>query len=183
MKLSTDQINTMFEISKIIITAVLTASLTYWINSKKESAEKKYKINKELIDKVYEPIIKIINQSVIPGDGYEGLGNSEIDYIINIIDKNARIVEPKLESFSWRFKEEIHYNGYSDRNVMYDIYDDDRKFLDYINYRYNIIRKKIYLPYNGDYFFIQRKYRQFILWKDKLLRKVYRRLRSIRKKQ
>ncbi len=39
----------------------------------------------------------------------------------------------------WWFKEEIRYNSYSNSNIMHDVYDEDNKFLDYINYIYNYI--------------------------------------------
>lgn len=177
---SLGQINTMYEIFKIIITAVLTAGLTYWFSFKRERGEKKYKINKEILDKVYDPIIKIINQSAIPGEEYEGLGKLDIDAILDIIESNNLIVEPKIESFAWGFKEEISYNCYSSSNIMQDIYDEDGKFYKYINLRYNYIRKKLYFPYKRNCFFIPRNYRHFILWKDKNIRKLNRIIRKIK---
>lgn len=153
-----NEANIVFETGKIVATAVLTGLFTYWITFKKEREEKKYHAYKELLEKVYTPIVKIINDTWIPGEGYEGLYERELVKIIEVIDTNLPIVEPRLESFVWMFKEEITYSEYM-------IFDRKSEFLDYINYRYNYLRKKIYLPYDTQYFFWGRQFKRFSMWR------------------
>lgn len=85
----------LIEISKIIITALFT----YWMTSKRERNNRIYEANKELLIKVYIPILRIINDSEYPGDGYEGLHDSEVTSIISLIDDNITIIDCKLEIF------------------------------------------------------------------------------------
>ncbi|UKS27374.1 hypothetical protein LOZ80_39095 [Paenibacillus sp. HWE-109] len=70
--------NIILEISIIILTALLTGGVTYWITFNKEHQEKRYSANKDLLEKVYGPIMKIINQSIFSGDGYEGIRESDL---------------------------------------------------------------------------------------------------------
>jgi hypothetical protein len=143
------------EFANIIITAFITGIFTYWLTSKRDRKTIIYEANKELLVKVYSPIMKIINNSVYPGDGYEGLDDDEIQEIADIIHDNLMIIDRILDSFAWSFKEEIHNSGYKHYS-QYSNYDDDRKFLDYISYRYNYLRKSVGLQYDNEYFFYKR---------------------------
>lgn len=174
MPINSNQINIIFEISKIIITAVLTGLFTYWITFGKERKEKEYQIRKELIDKVYSPFIKMLNELCEPEDGYQGLFIDEVNEIINIINNNIQIVDPTLEGFSWSFKEDINY--YSNYNTTLDDinFDNEMKFLNYVTYKYNYLRKKTYLPYDSSYFFFSKKHREFIQFKRKISRKIHK---------
>lgn len=161
------------EILKIVVTAVLTSSLTYIFTFKKDKDEKVFRVNKELLDDVLKPIIKILNNSVIPGEPYEGLSIDEIKEVIDILDNNLPIITPKLESFSSKFREEIMINSY-ENSSRHDIYDFDGKFMKYINYEYNKIRKKLYLPYNKSHFLYYKIYKYILSMYRKMKRKLKR---------
>lgn len=170
-----NETNIIFEIIKIVATAVFTGLFTYWITFKKDREEKKYHAYKELLEKGYTPIVRVINDTVVPGDVYEGLDSKDISTIIQIVEDNVHIVEPRLESFAWLFKEERNYGEFV-------IFDEDRKFFDYVHYRYNYLRKKLYLPYDPQYFFWGRQIRRANRWWCTLDRTIGRKVRSVRKK-
>ncbi len=165
------------EILKIVVTAVLTSSLTYIFTFKKDKDEKIFRANKELLDEVFKPIIKILNNSVFPGDCYEGLSIGEIQKIIDILENNLPIIEPKLESYILDFKEEIMINSY-ENSSMHDIYDFDGKFKNYIDYEYNKIRRKLYLPYSRSPFLYYRIYNYFLLMYLKIKRIIKRKFKK-----
>lgn len=178
-----NEINISFEIIKIILTAGLAGTFTYLITFKKEKNEKKYHANKELLDKVYAPTMKLIYGSIYPGDGYEGIRESDLQTIIDIIDDNSHIVDPRLESFAWSFKEDIMHNQQI-RNDLYEtVYDEEAVFLDYLNYRYNLLRKKTYLNYDSSYFFFSRKLITFWRFVSKIKRGFRRKFKKMFKRR
>lgn len=174
--------NLIIEIVKILITASLAAFLTYWFAFKKDREEKRYQAYKELLEKVYGPIIKKINNAIFPGDGYEGIYESNLTEIIDIIEDNLYIVDLRLETYAWWFKEEIIHNNRSNNNNQYElVYDEDRKFIDYVLYRYHYIRKKTYLPYDPRYFKLRKIYKKIQKLYYKTERRFYKRLRKVRR--
>lgn len=138
------------ETIKIVFTSLLTSFFTYQVAFRKEKVEKMYKINMKLIEQVYAPILKEIEETIQPGDCYNGIPEYALNQIIQIVDDNYFIADPKLKSFIWSFKEDILYTY---RNECYeDYYDDNEKFYNYIRKRYNYLRKKVYLQYNKEFF-------------------------------
>ena len=158
--------NVILEGLKIIITALTTSFLTYSLTLKKEVRRKKYRSRKKLFEKVYVPIIKIINNGFCAGDEYEGLDRNQINLIIDVIETNIHLIEPKLESFYWQFKEELLYESYMENEYGFR-YDTDKKFLNYVEYQYNKLRKKLYLEYSSSYFLFSRIKSKFNILKYK----------------
>ncbi|MFW5647651.1 MAG: hypothetical protein ACOCG5_01055 [Candidatus Alkaliphilus sp. MAG34] len=156
--------NVIFETIKIIVTVLATGFFTHYLSFRSDIRKKKYKSKKELLENVLSPVMNIINSKIYPGSGYEGLDYSQINEIIEIVEKSIHHVEPKLESFCWQFKEELIYENYRHDGQAFIHYDEDGKFLGYIGYHYNKIRKQLYLPYDSYYFLypkIKRKFRMF----------------------
>ncbi|MGC6589268.1 hypothetical protein ACPV3A_30530 [Paenibacillus sp. Dod16] len=180
-----NDINITFEIIKIILTAALAGFFTYWITFKKEREDKRYHANKELLEKVYAPIMKTISESIFPGDGYEGIRESDLNVIIKLIDDNSHIVDPRLDSFAWRYKEDMVHDHRINNDLRYEAtYDEDRVFIDYLNYRYNLLRKKTFLNYDSSYFFFGKtkiKIWSFISQVKRRVRRIIRKLTKTKK--
>lgn len=155
-----------YDILKIVITAVLTSGLTYFLGSRKDQKNKVYEINTKLLDEVYNPIILIIERSISPIDGYDGMSLNMVNEIIVIIENHLNIVDKKLKDFMLGFKEDLYIINYNNGKNYYTV-DEKRKFLDYVEHRYNRLKKKINRPYDASGF----KTRRYI-------RNIYYKVRS-----
>ena len=145
------------EILKIVITAVLTSGLTYFLASRKDRRNRVYENNTKLLDDVYEPIMRIIEHSIVPMDGYDGLSTQAVNEIVNIIEEHSHIVDKKLNDFCWSFKEELYRIDFNNGGRYYS-FDGKRKFLDYADHRRNKLKRKVNRPYDASAF----KTRRFI---------------------
>lgn len=139
------------EILKIVVTAVLTSGLTYFLGSRKDRKTKIQENNTKLLDEVYEPIMRIIDRSIVPTDGYGGLSINSVNEIINIIENNSHIVDENLMDFCWIFKEELYIINFNNGGHYYS-FDENRKFLNYVDRRRNILKRKTNRPYNAKAF-------------------------------
>lgn len=139
-----------FDILKIVITAILTSGLTYFLSSLKDRKNRAYENRTKLIDEVYDPIMRIIDRTVDPLEGYDGLSANEVNKIIEIIDSHSFIADKKLIDFSWDFKEDIYILG--SNNSGRNCFDNNRFFLDYIENEYNKLKKRVNRPYDSSVF-------------------------------
>ncbi|NEU29169.1 hypothetical protein GN156_00025 [bacterium LRH843] len=127
---------------------VVTALFTYWTTVRSERKKQVNKHRLDILQKLYGPIYKAYNSSVIPTDGFEGLWDVHANKIIEIFDENIEIADPLLEEFIWGLKEDVFINN-RNRHVVYD---EDRKLLEHVSYNYNLLRKQLNLPYDSAYF-------------------------------
>ncbi|RTE09618.1 hypothetical protein [Paenibacillus whitsoniae] len=127
------------------IGTILGNIFTHFFTNSRTDRELKRKQQTDRLELVYEPIIKIIDDGIFPGDGYEGINDSQLSGIGEILKGNARYVDEKLEIFIYGFKEESYQNAMA--NVDFPVYDANRKMLDYVLKKYNSLRKDLYLPY------------------------------------
>lgn len=167
-----------YDVIKIVITAVLTSGLTYFLGSRKDRKSNVYKNNTKLLDEVYEPIMRIIERCIIPTEGYEGLSIKAVNEIIETIEKHSHIVDKKLMDFCWGFKEELYIIGY-DNGGHYYIFDENRKFLDYAEHRRNILKRKVNRPYDASGFRTRRRIRNNYYKVRSKVRRITRKLRVL----
>lgn len=106
--------------------------------------------DKIIIKELYGPILNILGQDIIPGDGYEGVDSDQLTSIRNIIDINPHLVDVELDHITYSFVEELMHLG---RNQSIPpsfekFIDFDRKLMDHVLSMYNTKRKNLNLPYN-----------------------------------
>lgn len=127
----------------------------------------KYRL--EILERMYTPIYRIIYKSVFPGNGYEGVDENDASLIINVVEQNIELADPILEELVWNLKEDLYHNA--NNRDRYNRFDENRKVLDHVNYNYNLLRKKLGLPYDYAYFSISERWRMF---RDKRKRRISR---------
>ncbi len=158
----------------------ITGVVTHYLTSRRTISDlKRSNLQKEL-ENVYVPITNIIDSSVEPTYGYEGLSNKDVDEIAKIAKDNAPFIDVKLKRLIDGLLEDQYIMERSE--VNYPIYDENRKLLKYAFYKYNLLRKQLRLPYDNNYFVIRslfsnlkEKYwilhRKFDRWIRKIKRK------------
>jgi len=140
------------EMLKIVITAVITTIFTSIAYTYKVNNEKKFENSFRSLELVYNPILKLIQKQIVPGDGYEGINSNDFEKINEIIQQNAIYVDVKLESFIWEFEETIYH--FERNQIIHPIrypqlmLDEEGKFLDYLIYKNNKLRKDVKLKYD-----------------------------------
>lgn len=80
---------------------------------------------------------------------YVGFDEREAKKVVEIVEKNIELVDPVLEEVVWELKEDV-YHGTNSHSMNH--FDTDRKVLDHVVYNYNLLRKKLRLPYDNAYF-------------------------------
>jgi hypothetical protein len=148
------------EYVQILLTVVLTSLLTYWLTSRHEWRQLSIENRSNLIKEAYAPIMKIILEEVSPLDGYEGLGEGQVNRIIKIATEHEMLIDVGLSNHIWSFKEDIRINSMSGVAINYAEYDIDRRFLDYVENEYHKLRKSVGLPYDKNSIGIRRKIKQ-----------------------
>lgn len=143
---------------QILLTAIITSLLTYWLTRKQEWRLRSIENQSKLIKDVYAPIMKIIYGGIWPFDGYEGLSENQIDNIIKIVDDNEMIIEIGLHNHAWSMKEEQYINNIN--QIERATYDIDRNFLEYVEQQYHKLRKSVGLPFDKRYIGIRRRLRK-----------------------
>lgn len=167
----------------IFLTAIITAGATNIFGYWKEKRISSSKYAEEVLKRLYVPIYKILVEGVIPGDGYQGIDEDQLDRIKSIIDDNPELTDPKLDALIYGYLEDAYWNLnrlYVDqKNPEYVIYDSDRKLLDYILISFNKTRKSLGLPHDRTYAFpILIKLKK---WREKVW--YIKKLRKLKKKQ
>lgn len=138
---------------------MLTALLTYFTTVRKERSQQVNRHRLEILNNLYTPIYRILYTSVFPGDGYGGIDEGRANSIIEVVEQNIELADPVLEELIWSLKEEIYIEG-NNRN-SYTLFDEEREVLDHVVYNYNLLRKKLNLPYDYAYFSLTEKWRIF----------------------
>lgn len=147
------------------VTVLITTVLNYYFNIKKEFRVQSIGYKADILKKVYTPILKELSTGIIPGDGYEGIDDSQILAINEIIQNNYELVDAELDSLLWQLKEVIYHS-----NGEYSYFDDNRKLLDHVLINYNLLRESLGLPYDSNYT-KKKMTRLLINWKEKLKEK------------
>ena len=152
----------LYDIAKIGISALLSAMLTsfttYYFSSRKDRKKSIRENNTNLLDNVYTPIMRIIDHSSSPSDGYDGLSISSARKIINIIDNNINIVDNRLISLYYSFREELEFIGYNNGGHFY-LFDENRKFLYHSDHQFNLLKRKLNRPYDAKAFKTRRYFK------------------------
>lgn len=150
-----------------IITSLLGAGIagsffTHYFTNVRSDRELKRTQRTKRLEYIYEPIVKVILSQIHPGDGYDGIVDSQFNAIEAILKEHTRYADDKLEMFINSFAEDQYH--FSMSHVQWPSYDSDAKFLKYVFKEYNNLRKKLHLPYRRNNFlkegFVYR-YRQF----------------------
>jgi hypothetical protein len=173
------------DILKMVIPATLAALLAYKLGAVKERKSRLYENNTKLLDEVLEPIMQIINNGIFPFEGYEGISEQQATKIMEIIDGHSNIVEERLITFSFGFKEEMWAAGdYGDHRYCLDT---KGTFLTYIEQRRNKLRKSVNRPYTSNAVKARRSlkngYRSLCRKLRRLFGRIFRRTRSIKAKK
>jgi hypothetical protein len=142
------------------LATVVTAVFTYVTTVRKERKAQVNTHRLEILQKVYTPIYRVIMDGVYPGDGYEGLTNSQLNKIYDIITERLELVDPRLEQLVWSLKEDQMLEGRQFEENIGPYLDEDREFLDYVEFRYNDLRKSLGLPYDSIVFAIEERWRR-----------------------
>ncbi len=139
-------------------TIFFSSLMGYYFSLKKDSRKSYTTYRKEILEKIYIPIYKILIREVYPSDGYESIHLGQLSEIETIVRKNPALVDPKLDSFIWSFIEDAQRGC--------EIFDEDRALLNHVTREYNELRKSMGLPYEK-----RRTYKRI---KNMLRRRIYR---------
>lgn len=90
------------------------------------------------------PIRKIIDRSISPGESYEGIDSTDVERIINIIDKNFLYTDEELEKWYWSLQENFYYNALNNENIDLVRFDTNGEFCTYIEEQYKSLRKQLF---------------------------------------
>lgn len=148
------------EYIQIMVTAMLTSLLTYWVTRRHEWRQLNIENRSKLLKDVYAPIMKIILGGIWPLDGYDGLGDKQANNIIGIITENEVLVDTGLSNWAWSLQEDVYINGMNQVPSSHAQYDMDRHFLNYVEEEYHKLKKSVGLPYNKDSIGIRRMMKQ-----------------------
>ncbi|MGM7722174.1 hypothetical protein [Metabacillus sp. Hm71] len=147
----------MTEFWKIFATAVLTAFASNLFGYIKEKRTASSKYTEQVLTELYVPIYKILVERIIPGDGYEGIDQDQLDSIKDIIDDNPELTDPILEGLIYGYLEDAYWNvtriHADQQDPRFETYDSDRRLLDYILISFNKTRRPLGLPHPKEYAF------------------------------
>ncbi|TDL34831.1 hypothetical protein E2R51_03670 [Jeotgalibacillus sp. S-D1] len=139
-----------------VTAAIVSTALHYFFQLKIERRKKDEKIIRDL----YGPIFNILGEKIIIGEGYQGIDQDQLKAIRNIMDKNPFIVDRALEEITYNFLEKeftnlskLFLNQIPPINL---IFDEDRKLLEHVLFRYNEKRKALGLPFDEAYLNIRK---------------------------
>lgn len=129
------------EIGKMIspiLTVGLAAFLAARYYEKNKRVDFSLKLSEKVLEEVYTPVLVMIEkqQSVVVGDGYEGLALHEVEEIDRLFKKHRHLINPKLASMLWALNEEFVWvsrtTNEEDPNYVLQnhLVDLDRKFLE-----------------------------------------------------
>lgn len=119
-----------------LISAIIVGLFNQYLQKKKEKRELKREMRKERLDKLYAPIREILSRQLCFGGEYIGLNNSEVSQIVDIIGKNIKFADEKLEQYYYSFHAEL---AHMDEQLI----DQDGKFSSFIEAKYKKLRKKL----------------------------------------
>ncbi|MFD0768854.1 hypothetical protein ACFQZ1_08000 [Bacillus sp. CGMCC 1.60114] len=126
---------------------IITAILTHYFTIKKEKFSKTFEYKIKILKEVYAPIYRILVKNIHPFDGYEGITVKSFKEIDQIFEEKVELIDPILEEFIWILKEECYLNQNHPKGEWVQV-DQDKKFLNYVQYQYNNLRKEMNLPYD-----------------------------------
>jgi hypothetical protein len=155
----------------------ISGLLTHYLANKRTISELKRGSFQLQLDKVYIPITCRIDSNIEPTYGYEGLTEIDISFIEKICNDNSQLIDKKLKILINRLVEDKYINIMNESS--YSIYDEDRKFLRYVFYKYNLLRKKLQLPYERTYFIIPSLFLRIKDFSWRYYRKFKRRLSKL----
>ncbi|UQD52325.1 hypothetical protein C0971_10105 [Bacillus methanolicus] len=140
----------MIEFWKIFATAVLTAAASSLFGFLKDKKVASSKYTEESLRKIYVPIYKILMENLNPMDGYEGIASRQFYRIKEIVNEHPELCDPKLDSIIWGIDEDIRFQSmnynHNDNNLEYELFDENRKLIDYVLHAFNKTRKSLGLP-------------------------------------
>lgn len=129
------------------ITGLLVAFLSGVLFRKNKQTEYAMKLTEESIEKIYNPILLMIEKNSINNDGYDGLTFQEIQKIKTIFYDHRHLADEGLLETIIRFEEEAkHRYGYDKKDKSYfeiDIYDVNREFFHNLLYVRNNHLKRL----------------------------------------
>lgn len=158
------------------VTILLTNIFSYLFALKKEGRNHAVHYKIETLDKIYTPIYKILIQRVIPGDGYEGIDDHQLESIIKITDDHVNLVDPKLNKILWNLREEAQYIWQTRGDISYIILDENRVLMNHVESYYNLLRKAVGLPY-------EKPWQNKLFTLKKIFRRKYNSLKRLMKKR
>ena len=168
------------DLVNIIVTAIITGLFTFWLTGLRENKQIRLDSNRKLLIDVYDPIIKVINEGIWPTEGYDGLDEQQTNKIVAIISNNEVIADSRLLTFRWALKEHQYINRHNSSSfIRYDL---DKKFLHYAEFRYQKLRKLVYLPYDKNYIGIGRVIGKFKYSYHNYERRIIRKIKRNSKK-
>ena len=144
-----------YEVLKILITVVLTSGLTYYLGVHRDKGTRIFENSTKLLDEVYEPIMRIMENNCFPAEGYDGISESSAIEIVEIIRTHSHIVDKELVRYAWALGEDIHFT--SDYGGSYYAYDGNRKLLNHVDHMRNKLKKKLNRPYDPSAFKLRRR--------------------------
>ncbi|MCB4844103.1 hypothetical protein LHW04_03375 [Bacillus tropicus] len=140
-----------------VFSVFITAILTHIFTSKRDKYGKVYDHKIKILTDVYTPIYRYLMDEVEPGDEYGGLSLDTYHAVRDILESNIHLIEPELESMLWQLNEQYYYlNQMRTRN-----FDSDKKFMRYVVFQYNLLRKDLGLPYDKSRISIKKRIQMY----------------------
>lgn len=172
------------EFWKIFSTAVITAMASNLFGYFKDRKFATSKYTEDTLIKIYVPIYKILTERIVPGDGYDGILESQLIEINKIIGNHPQLTDPRLSNIVYSYIEDIYHNSNPNYNPQTSepiIYDLDRELLDYILISFNKTRRSLGLP--SDITYAYPLLLNLIKWKSIFTKRRIRRIIKRREKK
>ncbi|PSL41162.1 hypothetical protein B0H99_103298 [Planomicrobium soli] len=129
------------------LTIVITSFFNYHFLIKKEIRMQANQYKTEILQMLYMPLMKEVNNANHPLDGYRGLSLEEFQAVDEIIKENYHLVSPDLALIHKIIIEEYFFIS---MGSPYLIIDEERFLLNHLEYNFNFYRKELGLPYNKE---------------------------------
>lgn len=139
--------------------AIVSSFLNFFIQlffEKRRTKETKLneikEVDKLILHNLYAPILEVLSDDIVAGDGYEGLDYEQLLEVREIIKNNSHLVDTELDKITYSYEEDVMHMGYSNSfpNIEKFI-DTDRKLLDHVLRIYNQKKKSLNFPYDNTY--------------------------------
>jgi hypothetical protein len=131
----------------IVVTSIATTIFSHIFGKKRLANERKMANSTQLLDKVYEPIYKIIRENYFDSYNPASLPWKRILEIIRIVESHSAIADDELQTFAFEFREDPNLRIDDNGSYFAEQY---APFIDYICKERNRLKKFIGRPYDKD---------------------------------
>lgn len=127
------------------LTVVITSFFNYHFLIRKEIRTQANQYKLEILQNLYTPLIKEVNNAKHPLDGYKGLSYKEFEAVDSLIKNSYHLVSPDLAFIHRIIGEEYFLINMGQPSSRID---EGKHLLNHLEYNFNFYRKELGLPFD-----------------------------------